>query len=221
MNTYEINNIQYSLYFEDLKLIIKGVHYQSLTDYKCVIETVNSRIIDSLELLYEILCDGFSNSNENIDLMIDHILSKNEIHLILNIDFKYIDDSLEFTMKTEKDLVDLVRVENKLTYFNKKLNGIDDNYSPMFELIQTLTERIEQLEYETRFSRKLVRIQNTDVVLSWVCQINVKNNSQIDIMQRNGPTVSNFQFTNGNKDYTNNWDMFNDFLQSRNIEHNK
>lgn len=162
---HTIDNIQYNIYFENEKLCVKAIHFKSLTDYKleiCNEDIQQYKLVDSLEELYEMLDDAFSNIVDNkesndVNLVIEFDKKKNEIHLTMTIGFKYKSENINFIMVTEKELINQQIIDNKMTYFNKKLNDLED----MLQIIDSMQKqinkqdsRIRELEYENEYGRK-------------------------------------------------------------------
>ena len=152
MNYYLIDNYQYSLLIEDGTLLIKTIDFSQLIDYKVVITNemlITYRLVNTIEELYEIFTDCFkSYDNKDTKTYIELAYDKKTdvINLTLHIGFKYKTETLEFKMITVKDFLNQQMINNKLFYFNTKLQKHQQLIATLKQENQVLIERMALLE---------------------------------------------------------------------------
>lgn len=131
-------NFDITIYMEQSKLIIKSKPINSSTEYMVKIGPefiFKSKLINSLDILYEILFDGLSSQTDKIQIKINHDPKLDQIIINLNLDFKYFQESFEFSLVKLSDILEL-----------EKMQKIE-NY------IKNLETRVELLENQIQIVR--------------------------------------------------------------------
>ncbi len=154
---YTIEQYQYYIYFSnDGKknsnetsnsdvLHIKAINHVSLSDYRCDITKDRIKdygLIPSLDILYDILSDGFLKKKTDIvQLGTTYDIKKNEIYITLILTFPYKKEIFHLKLESVKDLANQDILNNKMNYFNKRLTDLEGERKE----IQLLTDRVDQL----------------------------------------------------------------------------
>ena len=165
---YIIGQYQYNIYNhtegeEKQYLCIKAVNYKSLVDYNHKIydkDIKNYKLIPSLDILYQILIDGFTDKNKDVcTLKIIYNDKKDIINISLQIKFRYIIEEIKFNLISVQELATQQVVDNKMQYFNKRLTDLESERKEINLLssqVKKLTEKLQNLEYSTKLSTNFV-----------------------------------------------------------------
>ena len=167
---YIIGQYQYNIYNhtegeEKQYLCIKAVNYKSLVDYNHKIydkDIKNYKLIPSLDILYQILIDGFTDKNKDVcTLKIIYNNKKDIINISLQIKFRYIIEEIKFNLISVQELATQQVVDNKMQYFNKRLTDLEyerKEINLLSSQVKKLTEKLQNLEYSTKLSTDIVNI---------------------------------------------------------------
>jgi len=161
---YTINDYQYTISFADGKLMIKAINYATLTDYFCYVEssTIEGyKLIESLEMLHDILDDAMISYNEDNESVINihYDKKKDVINIDLTIKFKYFSEIINFKLLKPEVIEDSNLIHNKLTYYSKRLADYDEQIAKVDKLekmVENLTERITDLVSQTADFRMIL-----------------------------------------------------------------
>lgn len=161
MNNYTIGQYQYNIYFGEEGLSLKAINYESLIDYRCDIKQdaiEGYKLFNSLETLYTILVDGFTNKNKNnVKMNIIYEKAKDEINILLEVKFPYATEEFTIKLMSVKDLVNQQIIDNKMHYFNKRLTDVEGERKEIETLkhtVDSLLHRLEQLEVKTAINNE-------------------------------------------------------------------
>ena len=182
--TYTIDQYQYSLSFEQGELVIKAINYTSLTDYYCKYSPdmiTESKLIESLETLYDALNETLSAcsdnnsasqngrthtddhitvfSNDDSGLKINYDRVKDRIIIKYTIKFKYFNEVFDFELLKPKVIEDMALINNKLSYYNKRLTDYDKQIAKVSALEKTiagLVEQVRELTFQTVDTRQIL-----------------------------------------------------------------
>lgn len=174
---YMIAQYQYRLYFGDASespnetfvptvLHIKAVNHLSLEDYRCDITSDDIEgfgLIPSLDVLYDILTDGFTGKNSSaVSLSARHDPKRDVIHLVLALKFAYTSETLNLALASVKDLTDQEMLSNKMLYFNKRLTELEDDRKEIVRLkdrVATVMDTLTKLEFRDAIGHRSIAVQ--------------------------------------------------------------
>jgi len=186
-----INNYQYNVTFKsDGRLEIKAIDYSTLKDYVAVIDIPcikDFRLIDSLEMLYDMFNDGLKHDNDMIKIFYDKI--KDKIDISLEIKFKYFVETFECSLINAKEAESLDILNNKMHYFNKRLL----DYEKDMEKIKTLERKIEEMNNHMNKIHMMTEDSQNLLMLPEHFPIHIKT--------ANSLAIANNVFTINNVDY--------------------
>jgi len=138
-SAYTIDNTEYSIYFDKGILIIKAINLIEIKSYKCLINSSDiedNNLINSLELLYDMLTDWFKNEiDDQIKIEINEGIESIKIKIV--VDQKYFNDTLEINLLKEESLLDNV-YENKIKSLNQRLISMEEQMENMIKRIKFL-----------------------------------------------------------------------------------
>ena len=238
---YTIDQYQYRIYFGDepqspnetfvpTMLHIKAVNHASLSDYRCDITSDcidGYGLIPSLDVLYDILADGFAGKKTTVvTLTTVYDAKKDEIHVVLVLRFAYNKETLDLTLVSVKDLASQEILNNKMQYFNKRLTDLEDERKEIDGLKETvagLSEQLQRLKFHASIGHRLMAVsQNNQMIHMSVPQVQILTVGldQFSVANLQGSRTGGVAYANC-RDYgldaSYYFDIFNQFVELRSV----
>lgn len=148
----QIDNHIYELNFEevimgDKQLKITSINDISMQNYICIVKNIDikeHKIINNIDLLYNILISGLQSNNKTVTCLINIT----DICIILNLTvlYEFVNDNIILELKLVKDTNDIEKLNNKIQHLNIKIDKMQKNFLLKMEQMQ---EEINLLKYNT------------------------------------------------------------------------